>query len=59
LIRIIVQAIDRFGEDASCRRFPRTARAAEEVRVSDSVEPDRVLQRTDDVCLTDQVIAVE
>ena len=50
---VVLETIDRFGEHPSRRRLPGAARAAEKVGVSDSIEPNGVLQGADDVLLTD------
>ncbi len=49
--RIRIEAIDRLGENACCGRLARAARTAEQVRMGDAVERDRILQRIDDVVL--------
>ena len=59
LARIVVQAVDGFGEHPRRRGFPGAARTAEEIGMGDPIEPDGVLQCADDVLLTDELIAVE
>ena len=59
LSRVLVQAVDRFGKHPRRRRFAGAARAAEEVGMGDSIEPDRVLQGADNVLLADELVAVE
>jgi hypothetical protein len=56
---IRVEAVDGLGQDAGCGGLARAARTAEQVGVSDAIEPYGVAQRVDDVILTEQLVRCE
>jgi hypothetical protein len=49
-------AIERFSKDSRSRCFADAARADKEIRMSEPVLRDRILQRARDMCLPDQVV---
>jgi hypothetical protein len=51
-----VRAIERFCQDTGGRSFPCPARSDKKIGVSQAILFDRILERTGNVCLPDNIV---
>ncbi len=58
-VRVGIETVDRFGKQPGGGGLASSARAGEEVGMCYSIEPDCILQRTNDRVLTDQIDRIE